>query len=139
MERNIITYKNHEGDFYEKMGPFFANRKYAFEMGMWQFYTKDNAVWFVMYQKNVVIGFCSIIIEKTHLFFDNSYIVKEYRGKGYYSELFKVRYEYAKEMNKEIRLICDNESQIKRYTNYGFEHYGFRGRYNKFRYAKKNV
>lgn len=139
MERNIVVYKDHECDFYEKMGCFFANRKYAFEMGGWQFYTKEKAIWFVLFENGKVIGFNSIIVEKNHLFFDNFYMNKEYRGKGLSKSLFDARFEYAKAIGMEIRCICDNPIQVKRYNDYGFEQYGFRGRYNKFRYAKRVV
>jgi GNAT superfamily N-acetyltransferase len=115
------------------MGKYFAHRKYAFEMGGWQFYTKDDAIWFVLMQENNVIGFCSIIQEKTHLYFDNFYILKEYRSNGYSKDLFDARLTFAKSLKKEIRVITDNPIQMERYKNYGFKENGKRGKYTKFK------
>jgi len=134
MEFEIVTYKEQKEDFYSKMGYFFANRKYAQEFGGWQFYTKENAIWFVAYINGHVAGFNCIIIEKTYLFFDNFYIIEQYRGLGLSNKLHEKRFELAKQMNKEIRCICDNPIQIKRYIKENFTHYGFRGRYHKFKY-----
>jgi len=137
MESRIVVYKNHEDDFFEKMGEFFAFRKYAHEMGGWQFYTKDGSIWIVLFVNNKVAGFCSIIQEKNHLYFDNFFMLKEFRGLGLSSELFKKRLDIALSMNQEIRVITDNPIQMKRYSKFGFEHYGNRGRYNKYRLCKK--
>lgn len=130
----IIIHETQDDIFYSKMGYFFANRKFAQEFGGWQFYTKEDAVWFVAYLNGNVVGFNSIIIEKKYIFFDNFYILKDYRGKGLSNKLHHLRMDYAKKIKKEIRLICDNPIQIKRYTKENFNHYGFRGRYHKFKY-----
>lgn len=134
MKFDIKVYQDHENDFYCKMGHFFANRKYAFEMGGWQFYTKDKAVWFLAFHKNEVAGFCSAIIESTHVYLDNFYVVKKFRGKGLSKILFESRFNYCKLMGSEIRVISDNESQIKKYQKYGFVFYGKKGRYSKFKW-----
>lgn len=135
----LVIYMDHEGDFYTIMGKFFANRVYAQEMGGWQFYTKEGSIWFVLLKeenndnKKDVIGFCSIIREKTHLYFDNMYVIKEHRNKGYGNTLFNERLKYALTLNKEIRVITDNPIQINRYLKNGFIQYGNKGRYTKFR------
>lgn len=130
----VKTYIDHEDDFYAIMGPYFANRKYAQEMGGWQFYTKDKAVWFLGFEGETLIGFCSAIFEKTHIYFDNFYVFKQYRGKGYSNQLSEARMGYCRKLNTEIRVISDNPIQHKKYINDGFIQCGKRGRYDKFKW-----
>ena len=139
MERLFIkTYEKQSKMFWQEMGEYFANRKFANEMGGWQFYSVDSAIWFILCDSlSNIVGFNSIIPKSNHLFFDNFYIKKKYRGKGYSNLLHEKRFEYAKLMNKEIRLICDNPIQIKKYNELGFEYYGNRGKYLKYRYNAK--
>lgn len=134
MQLEIRAYYRHEGDFYTLMGPFFANRKYAQEMGGWQFYTKDRATWFVGLVDGQVVGFCSVIHERTHLFFDNFYVLKPYRGRGYSNLLSKKRIDYAKQLRKEIRVISDNPLQHRKYERDGFRPSGSRGRYTVYKW-----
>lgn len=135
MGTNIVTYTNHEGNFFAYMGAFFAFRIYAQEMGGWQFYTKPGSVWFVAFDtsKDKVQGFCSIIQEKNHVYFDNMYVLPEYRGQGISRLLYDTRLKYAPLMGQEIRVITDNPIQLKRYRESGFIEYGKRGRYTKFK------
>ena len=133
MGLDIITYQNHENDFWCKMGPFFAYRKFAHEMGGWQFYTKDSSIWFVAFIDNEIVGFNSIIYEKTHNYFDNFYIMSAHRGKSISRHLHNKRLEYALQMNREIRVITNNPIQINRYKKNNFIHYGMRGQYHKFK------
>lgn len=127
------TVEQQDSSFYSIMGKFFAFRKYAHEMGGWQFYNKDNTVWFLMYLEDELIGFCSLFNENTHVYFDNAYIFKEFRGHGYSRQLFDARLTCARNLQKEIRVISDNPRQIHNYIRNGFEFYGKRGRYGKYR------
>lgn len=134
MEGPIVKiYTEHEDDFFAVMGKYFAFRDYAHEMGGWQFYTKKGSVWFVLKQNCNVIGFCSIIQERNHIYFDNFYILAEYRGQGLSRILWDTRMKYALTMKQEIRVISDNPIQIKRYEEEGFSFYGMRGRYRKYK------
>jgi GNAT superfamily N-acetyltransferase len=134
----VKTYTNHEGDFFQIMGKYFAFRDYAHEMGGWQFYTKKGSVWFVLMDGENVLGFCSIIQERNHIFFDNFYMLKEHRGKGLSRLLWEERMKYAKSMKQEIRVISDNPIQIQRYEKEGFAFYGMRGKYFKYKMTWHN-
>lgn len=134
MERFVVrTYTDHEGDFWCLMGRYFAFRDYAHEMGGWQFYTKHGSVWFVLTDGKTVAGFCSIIQERNHIYFDNFFVLKEYRNQGLSRQLWDARMAYAKTMRQEIRVISDNPIQIARYKREGFLYYGMRGRYQKYK------
>jgi len=129
----VKTYINHENDFWCKMGKFFAFRDYMHEMGGWQFYSKEGSIWFVATIDEKVVGFCSLIKERTHLFFDNFYVLKQYRGQRILSLLFEKGLKVALESKKEIRAITDNPIMIKKFGSVGFEYYGNRGRYKKYK------
>lgn len=134
MERFVVrTYTDHEGDFWSLMGRYFAFRDYAHEMGGWQFYTKHGSVWFVLTDGKTVAGFCSIIQERNHIYFDNFFVLKEYRNQGLSRQLWDARMAYAKTMRQEIRVISDNPIQIARYKREGFCFYGMRGHYQKYK------
>lgn len=135
MGTKIVTFSDHGKEFFALMGEFFAFRHYAQEMGGWQFYTKPGSVWFVAYDPYSlkVQGFCSIIQERTHIYFDNMYVLKEYRGQGISRLLFDARMQYAPLMKQEIRVITDNPIQLRRYRESGFLENGKRGRYTKFK------
>ncbi len=128
----LMTYKDHEANFWELMGKYFAFRDWAHEMGGWQFYSKPGSIWFILIGDPGIIGFCSIINEKTHNYFDNFYIFPEYRKRGYSKILWDSRWEYAMSLKREIRVISDNAIQIKRYEDCGMEFYGMRGHYKKY-------
>ena len=135
----LNIYEDHEEDFWSVMGKYFAFRDWAHEMGGWQFYSKPGSKWFVLLRKtntgngNTVAGFCSIINERTHNYFDNFYVMPEYRGAGLSRILWDERWAKANSLEREIRVISDNPIQIRRYESYGMEFYGMRGRYRKYR------
>ena len=128
----IFTYETER--FWLLMGHYFAHRSYALEMGGWQFYTKPGSIWFVALIDGQVVGFCSAIHEKTHWFFDNFYVLKEHRGKGYASALHDIRMKHVSATQREIRVISDNPKQITKYYQYGFILTGTRGRYSKYKW-----
>ena len=131
----IYSYNSEEqnSNFYSIIGKYFAFREYAKEMGGWQFYNKDNSVWFLLYVDDILAGFCCMFVENTHIFYDNFYIFKEYRNKGLSKILFDYRLKECKKYNKEIRAIVENPIQDKNYIRNNFEYYGNRGHYKKWR------
>ena len=133
MEHVVVIYESHCDDFYAVMGEYFAHREYAQEFGGWQFYTKKGATWFVMLtMQREVIGFCSIIRERTHNHWDNFYFRKAYRGLGLSRKLYDLRQRYSDMERREVRVITDTPIQIARYERNGFVFAGMRGRYSKY-------
>jgi GNAT superfamily N-acetyltransferase len=133
---NIKIYetKDQTKEFYSKMGKYFAFREYAKEMGGWQFYNKENSVWFLMEDSfEETIGFCALFFEKSHIFLDNFFINKKFRGKGYSRLLFDKRLDYAKFFDLPIQAIVENPIQEHNYKRCNFEIYGMRGHYRKWR------
>lgn len=141
----IITFDktNQNRVFYGYMGEYFANRKYANEMGGWQFYNTDNSIWFVYIdEQENVNGFCSAIINKTHIYYDNMYVLEKFRRNSISKELFKSRQYYCETHYKkmQIRCIIDNMNTHHQKTveSNGFVYYGDRGKYKKYRYDYEN-
>lgn len=130
----LCVYREQDRAFYADMGHFFANRTYAAEMGGWQFYTKPGSIWFVAYIGGDVVGFCSAILEKTHWFYDNFYVLPQFRGIGIASKLHELRNNEIMPMMKEIRLIVNHPAQIHKFEQYGFIQSGNRGRYRVYKW-----
>lgn len=140
MEPVITTFIEETPEFWQKMGRYFAHRSYAQEMGGWQFYTKPGSVWFVLTVANEVRGFCAAIREKSYWYFDNFYVLPEYRNRGYATLLHRARWHYIQPTGEEVRVISNNAFQIRQYQHQGFVFTGMRGRYSKFtHYAKQPV
>lgn len=134
----IFEANQQEATFYGMMGQYFAHRKYAAEMGGWQFYNEDNSTWFVLLVDGEVAGFCSEFVRSTHVFWDNFYILERYRGQGFSGVLSKARLEHSLKHGKEIRTITDNQRQMNNYAKMGLQSYGKKGRYTKFKLEVSN-
>lgn len=119
--------------FWALMGRYFADRRYAKEMGGWQFYTEPNAVWFLIFDQDDLAGFCAAFFRKTHVFWDNFYIFPAFRGRGLSRQLINARLVYCRaQTNKPIKSITDNPLQVKNYERINMQRQGQRGRYTRF-------
>lgn len=138
MTIRIETYtpSQQDYDFYGMMGPFFACREYAKEMGGWQFYNDTNTTWFVALDVSGVVGFCSAIEKKTHIYWDNFYVVPSDRGKGISTMLHRARLQWCSGKG-ECRAITDNPIQAHNYIKIGMVETGKRGRYTKYTLAEE--
>lgn len=77
-----------------------------------------NHTWYLAYVDNYLIGFCSAVSKKNHVSFSHDYILKEYRGKGIYNDLFKFRLLDTK--SDLIKSVATNKS-ISTFKRFGFE------------------
>jgi hypothetical protein len=131
----IKVYKPDEQDFhfYGIMGEYFADRRYADEMGGWQFYSKiGRTTWYlVLGDHGDLEGFCSLIEENTHYFLDNFYILKSCRNRGRGEKLLS--YVLGENISKELRLITNNKWMIAKCFERALVMNGMRGKYTKFK------
>jgi RimJ/RimL family protein N-acetyltransferase len=125
----LRIFTNYEEDFYQIMGPFFASREFVNEMGGWQFFTKPKATWFVLFEDEKVVGFCSLFHEPKFDYLDNLFIIPDQRGKKYSKLLLKAVLETSKQT---INCITNNPIQAKSFLKCGFEEVGKRGSFIKF-------
>lgn len=76
-----------------------------------------NHTWYLLYIKDDLIGFCSSISKKNHISFSHDYILKEFRGKGYYNCLFKYR---LLDTKKQIIKSVATQKSINTFKRFGF-------------------
>lgn len=132
---DIIIYEQEQQkkSFYSIMGYYFASLDIKRELES-QLYNKDNSTWFLAYEGVELVGFCSIFEEKNKIYFDNFYIIDDFRNKGYGSLLFDAMIKYCREKyTKKIEAIASNEKAVGLFEKYNFECAGNRGKYTKYR------
>lgn len=141
MNIEVFTEDMQGFNFYGHLGRYFVDRKILDEMDE-PFYNEKGSVWFVGFDENRnVIGFCTLFENRRsnrsyksegYIYFDNFYIVPEYRKNGYSKELFSFRMDYVEKHYKDkiIEAITRDERQLKNYISHGFEDTGRRGRYH---------
>jgi len=134
----LQVYFDHEGDFYSRMGPFFATRAHVREMGGWQFYTLPGAMWLVISSdSNQIQGFCSLVPKKGYLLLDNLFILPEYRGLKLSNRLLDSV--LAEGFQQEIRCITNNPHQLAKFIRLGFESVGVRGGFTRLARKPRSV
>lgn len=80
----------------------------------------DNTEWFCAVQHDVhFIGFCAarINLRGNYVSFIHDYVIKEYRNKGVYDTLFKMRIEQYPGMH--IKAVATHKS-VSTFMRYGF-------------------
>jgi len=58
---------------------------------------------------SVLVGFCGIVWYKRHCKFKSDFVLPVYRRKGYYSEMMKIKFDMAKNMDY-ITATCTKSS-----------------------------
>lgn len=138
MKANIIIYQcgqPRDHMFYSYIGPYALNRKVTSEIHDLQYgsiYDEPYAAWIIMTDKrDDLIGFCAIFEKEKEIFFDNFYIVENYRRQGFARELFRFRMNMAKSIanGKKIKGITQSEIQYRIYNDNGFKLASKRGKY----------
>lgn len=123
MEIKIYKQKEQDKEFYSIMGKYFASRKIAKEFGGYQLYNTDNSIWYLLYDDNKLIGFCSSIINENYILLDNFYILNVFRNKGYSKYLLNEWIEYNKVFKKDLKVMVSNEYQKRNMNRFDFKEY----------------
>jgi len=135
---NMLIYRAgqpRDNAFYGYIGPYALNREVTKELHDPQYgsiYDEPYATWFILVGKHdETLGFCAMFEKEKEIFFDNCYVPKEHRGKGYGKKLFETRLNMAKSIanGRKIKGITMNEIQHKIYEDYGFRTASKRGKY----------
>jgi len=111
---HILTLDPYLVGFWEYIGPVIANRQYMQEMGG-NIYTEDNKMWFLGFdiETDLFIGFCALSVDKKTAHLKHDFILPEFRGKGFYSELYQTRLSWIKVKHSELNIktvIYDDKS-----------------------------
>lgn len=135
---NTLIYRageSRDNAFYGYIGPYALNREVTREMHDPQYgaiYDEPYATWFILTgNRGELYGFCAMFEKEKEIFFDNCYVVKEFRGKGYGKKLFEIRLNMAKSIadGRKIKGITMNEIQYNIYLENGFRLASKRGKY----------
>lgn len=124
-----------DAEFYNYIGPFALNRRVTEEMHDKQYgpiYDEPYAIWFIATKDNSeLLGFCTLFDKEKEIFFDNCYVLPEYRGQGIGQKLFTERLNYAKSIQgkRKIKAITMNIVQAHIYEKNGFRLSSKRGKY----------
>lgn len=124
----IRKYDHGEGDFWQKMGEFFASPEVRRALGR-PMSSKPGYVWWVALYGPTVAGFAALApgrnksAELCH-----AYVLPEYRLRGIYRSLLQARIGYGKERFNRLVTTATDSSRLALKSE-GFQHIGYRGRY----------
>lgn len=109
-------------EFYSITGQYFAEKKYRKESPYLN--NEDGRIWFLKFDKDVLIGFGSVQIFKNKIELTGDYIIKEFRQKGYNKEIIQVRLDYVKNINKAIEYATPHKFiKDMMIREFGFQEY----------------
>ena len=112
-------------NFYGIMGKYFASREIGKELGS-QVYNERDSLWYLLYDKSHLLGFCSLFQRTNYLILDNVFVRSEYRNRGYATFLIQ---SVLEDQSKPIKLISQNPVSNHIYEKFGFEQIGQRGKW----------
>ena len=91
MQIKILKNEYDRVEFYSLMGKFFAEKKYKKELPY--LINKDTDIWFLVFNKNILIAFAAINELKRKLIFEHLYIEEKFRDKDIWKMLNEKRLE----------------------------------------------
>lgn len=103
----IKKYK-HSQELMALLAPYALNKEVHKELG-YPIFSSLNHTWYILFEDEQAIGFCSAINKKNHISFSHDFVHKNHRNKGYYKKLFNERYNDYK--NECIKVVATNKSK----------------------------
>lgn len=107
--------------FYSKMGRFFAEERYLRQLPYLR--NKPEKVWFTVEVGGTVVAFSSIEFPDGSILFTTEYVEPEYRRRGLFKILTKVRFDYCRDLDLPIRTSTNLPFIKGYYLQQGFEVY----------------
>ena len=125
----IVSYPDIKG-FWEHIGPIIANRQYMQELGG-NIYHEEGKTWFLGFKADCFVGFCALSVNKKTAHLKHDFILPEFRGKGFYSELYQERlnhitYNYP---NFTLKTTIYNDKSIHLAIKHGLILSSLKGKY----------
>lgn len=122
-DRGLYCYEGNysRAAFYSKMGRFFAEERYIRQMPYLR--NKPEKVWFTVEINGAVVAFSSIEFPDSYILFTTEYVEPEYRQRGLFTILTKVRFDYCRDLDLPIRTSTDLSFIKDYYMRQGFEVY----------------
>lgn len=122
MEVKIDVYEKIDNDFYIKIGPFLGSYEIYKEL-CYPLIVYKESIWSVALVDNKVVGFGCLFKKGDKIYFENGYVLPEYRNQGIYKKLIAERIEYVKTNYRNIKIIMANCTldSFHAYKQNGFE------------------
>jgi GNAT superfamily N-acetyltransferase len=120
--------------FYGHLGKFFAFKHYGEEGGS-RHYNLPNSVWFLAFINAQLAGFCASFLKRTHILWDNHYVLAEYRRQGISKALLQAQLTHSLPYQQPIRSMSLNPIHQASLLKLGFTETGQRGRFTNYELA----
>ena len=113
------------------MGKYFAEAKYKKEMPY--LVNRDTNIWFVAFNKNVLVGFGALNILKNKIVFEHSFVEEIYRTIGIWKAINEARFRYVKDKKQPLEVITKEKHLQEYWQSKGFLEYKKNGSYTYYR------
>lgn len=122
-DRGLYCYEGNydRAIFYSRMGRFFAEDRYIRQMPYLR--NKPEKVWFTVEINRTVVAFSSLEFPDGYILFTTEYVEPDYRRRGLFKLLTKMRFDYCRELDLPIRTSTNLPFIKDYYLRQGFEVY----------------
>ena len=120
MESSVIRIKHGKQIFKETIAMASLDKKIRAELGYPISSEPGQQWWIYRTDEGVLIGFCSMIINKNDVHFCHDYIYPEFRNNGFYNKLFTERMYMIGMMECDVTAVATKMS-LNTYLRYGFK------------------
>lgn len=108
---------SHSDELLKEISIIALQKEVYIELG-YPIFSDINHTWYLAYDDNKLIGFCSSVIKKKYASFNHDYVLSDYRRNKVYNELFKLR--LLDVQNILIKAVATKKS-INTFIRYDFE------------------
>jgi hypothetical protein len=112
-----IIKHEHSNDLLKEIALIALDKNVYKELG-YPIFSDKNHTWYLLYLDNILTGFCASVFKGKHYSFNHDYILKKYRGMGYYKVLFNKRMQDYK--NSYIKAAATKDS-LNTFLRFGFK------------------
>jgi GNAT superfamily N-acetyltransferase len=123
----IVTYEDRSPEFWARMGPFFAQRRYR--RAMPYLVDDDGYIWFLAVDGETVLGFGAVHETKDYGVLSGLYVAEKHRGNGVARKLIDARIRWCLEKGlKKAKTTASSDSRPI-FEKSGFAVTGTKGQY----------
>ncbi len=126
----IQKYAHGEGDFWQRMGPYFASARVQRELGVRMSSDEAHTWWVAVDEEGEVAGFAAAEAQKNGIVvLRHAWVRPEHRENGIYERLFDRRLADLREAGHTHFRVTTKGEALKLIERKGFEETGGRGSY----------